>query len=158
MTREIPLTQGFVALVDDEDYERVIAAGKWHASVEAHTVYARHKVRGKQIRLHTFLTGWSLADHINGDGLDNRRANLRKATSVQNACNRRLSSENTSGFKGVSRKTGSARWTARIKTQGKAIHLGYFSTPQEAARAYDMAARELHGAFAHLNFPRIEAS
>lgn len=153
MTKEIPLTKGFVALVDDDDYERVITAGKWQASVDGRRVYARHKVRGRQIRLHAFLTSWPLTDHINGNGLDNRRANLREATSVQNACNRRLGSKNTSGFKGVSWKAASKKWVARIKTHGKATHLGYFSTPQEAARAYDAAARELHGEFARLNFP-----
>jgi len=153
VTREIPLTQGFVALVDDEDYERVMAAGKWQASVDDQRVYARHKVGGRQVRLHAFLTGWPLTDHINGDGLDNRRSNLREATSAQNACNRRLSSYNTSGFKGVSWKADGDRWVARIKVHGTATHLGSFSTPQEAARAYDAAAIEMHGEFARLNFP-----
>lgn len=157
MTRQIPLTQGFVALVDDEDYDRVVGAGGWHARRDKVTVYASRWVPGDGGRrvallLHAFITGFDLTDHINGDGLDNRRANLREATKGQNNVNRRRNSNNTSGFKGVGRNAG--QWRARIRAGGTELHVGYYPTPEAAAVAYDAAARELHGEFACVNFPR----
>jgi hypothetical protein len=154
--REIPLTQGYVAIVDADDYDRVMAAGNWFAVVDHHTQYATHKIRrgdGTRTKqsLHTFLTGWGIVDHRNGDGLDNRRANLRPASVSENAMNRGLAANNTSGFKGVSRKRN--RWQAAIKLDGNTRYLGMFATPEEAARAYDAAAREFFGEFARLNFP-----
>lgn len=155
MTKEIPLTQGFVALVDDADYDRVIAAGKWSAFVRKHTTYGKRKIRvGGQrqgVLMHTYITGWPLVDHIDGNGLDNRRANLRPATSSENSQNRRMRSDNTSGLKGVSLIRG--RWRARIYLDGAQCHLGYFPTPEEAALAYDAAAIKHFGEFARLNFP-----
>jgi len=101
--------------------------------------------------MHTFLTGWPMVDHRNGNGLDNRRANLRPATKSQNGANRLIAASNKSGFKGVDLKKG--RWRAQIKVVGSKIHLGYFDLAEEAARAYDMAAIEAFGEFATLNFP-----
>lgn len=160
MTIEIPLTKGFVALVDDEDAEAVLAAGSWHA-LEAPTVtYAarRDPQPGKNVRvhLHTFLTGLLLVDHANGDGLDNRRANLREATRQQNAQNRRRRCDNRAGFKGVSKVYRRRNlWRAVIHVRGQQVSLGCFRTPEEAALAYDTAARDLFGEFAALNFPRV---
>lgn len=160
-TREIPLTQNRVALVDAVDYDLVMGVGKWYADVHrggrliyaAHNVY-RGPVRIGTERLHTFLTGWPLVDHINGNGLDNRRANLRPATRSRNQQNRSLPSNNRSGFKGVSYARARSRWAAYIRVNGRAINLGRYLTAEEAARAYDAAARELHGEFARLNFPK----
>jgi len=160
MTREIPLTKGFVALVDDEDYDRVMAAGSWRTlSGRCGLMYARRHVRvdGRRVVdevLHRFLTGWPLVDHINGDGLDNRRANLRPATTSQNLANRRIQCNNRSGFKGVGWHTSTGKWRSRIVVDGKRFNLGAFTTPEAAALAYDAAARELHGEFACVNFPR----
>lgn len=160
MTREIPLTQGKVALVDDEDAELVLAH-RWCASKDRTTFYAmrasgsRSDGTRKITRLHTFLTGWPLVDHINGNGLDNRRANLRPASHSENLRNQRLSRANTSGYKGVVWHRASKRWHARIKLNGRTISLKYHATPEDAAHAYDAAAVELHGEFARLNFPLI---
>lgn len=159
--REIPLTRGMSALVDAADYERVVAMGKWGADPSGRTFYARknlHHPGRKQTTLlmHTFITGWDRVDHINGDGLDNRRANLRPATHSQNMANKRRYANNKSGYKGVywSGRPGLRRvWAAAIKQGGKARRLGRFEHPEEAARAYDAAARELFGQFARLNFP-----
>lgn len=158
MTAEIPLTHGVVALVDDEDYERVMAAGKWQAYPSGETAYAKRGVRRpdgvwRLLSLHTFLTGYTLTDHHNGNGLDNRRANLRPATHGQNCANRALQRNNTSGFKGVNWHSHSRKWKAQIRANGTKRHLGVFGTPEEAARAYDDAARELHGEFAAVNYP-----
>ena len=91
MTVAIPLSRGRFALVDDEDAERVIAAGPWHTRLAPRTAYARHNhlVDGRfvTVLMHRFITGWEYVDHINGDGLDNRRANLRQATRGQNLAN-----------------------------------------------------------------------
>jgi hypothetical protein len=157
MNAEIPLTRGLVAVVDVTDYERVMAAGKWFALPSHRTIYARRNVirldgsRGA-VALHTFLTGWELVDHRNGDGLDNQRANLRPATHDQNMGNKRRYSNNTSGFKGVIRHQNRC-WRARIGIDGKKVSLGLYATAEEAARAYDAAAVEAFGEFAHLNFP-----
>lgn len=90
-----------------------------------------------------------IVDHINHDGLDCRASNLRLASPSQSVANRRVQSNNRSGFKGVKRAKGS-KWCARI---GRCENIGSFSTAEEAARAYDQAAFERYGSFACLNFP-----
>jgi len=102
--------------------------------------------------MHTLITGWSFVDHRNGDGLDNRRQNLRPANDSKNQMNARMRSDNPSGFKGVCADR--HRWMARIQLDGRRTYLGYFATPQEAARAYDAAAVELFGEYARPNFPQ----
>jgi hypothetical protein len=159
MSTDIPLTQGLAALVDDEDYARVVAATSWHAYRCGKTFYAKRKVRlvdGPRVNqhLHTFLTGWPLVDHINGNGLDNRRANLREATKRQNGWNRGPNRANTSGFKGVTWNKACRSWQAKITVGGASSYLGLFARAEEAAVAYDAAARDLQGEFAWLNFPR----
>ena len=160
--REIPLSLGLVALVDDADYEAVMAAGPWSARPCGRTVYAQRARRLDDGRptteqLHTFLTGRPYVDHQNGDGLDNQRGNLRPTTHGQNMFNRRLYKNSTSGFKGVTRRRRDGRWQAQIQANKKHRHLGYFDAAEDAARAYDAAARELHGDFAQLNFPQGES-
>lgn len=160
--REIPLSRGLVALVDDEDYDRVTAVGKWYANPCARTFYARknfylgggrHAPRYASLRMHTLISGWGLVDHINNDGLDNRRANLRPATEQQNSKNRQRRSTNTSGYKGAALVKGRGVWRAEIGVGAQRRYLGRFHDPISAALAYDAAARELYGEFAHLNFP-----
>ena len=92
-------------------------------------------------------------DHINGIRDDNRWKNLREATGNQNQHNSKLRSDNTSGYKGVTWRKYRNKYRARIKFYGKNLLLGYFSSPEDAARAYDAKARELFGEFARLNFP-----
>lgn len=158
MSVQIPLTQGLTATIDKADLTRVLAAGKWHAKRDRVGFYAARNIRREDgtrgtLRLHTFLTGWPLVDHVNGDGLDNRHSNLRPATDAQNRQNRRRQANNSSGYKGVDWFKRQGRWRARIKAAGTWYFLGYHDNAEEAARAYDAAALELHGEFARLNFP-----
>jgi hypothetical protein len=98
-----------------------------------------------------------VVDHINGDPLDNRKSNLRVCTQAENLRNRRKRAKPTSSkFKGVSRHTISRQkpWLAKIKSDGKTIYLGTFETEEQAAEAYDRAALERFGTFAHLNRAR----
>ncbi len=154
---EIRTSSGHVALVDDEDAARVLAAGAWHVRRNrSGTLYAqRHVTRdGKRPtqQMHQFLLGCVGIDHRNGDGLDNRRSNLRPATYAQNGANRRLSSHNTSGFKGVVLKKSTGRWVAQIRVAGEQRHIGTYPTAEDAARAYDAAALAAFGEFARPNF------
>lgn len=156
-TIEIPLTRGYVALIDEGDAERVLEH-RWSAVPIGRTVYAQRAVkrsdgRWTSQRLHTFLTGYAVTDHRNGDGLDNRRANLRQATQGQNVCNQQMRSDNTSGFKGVTWFGTRGPWVAQIQHKRKHHSLGFYQDPAEAGRAYDEAARRLHGEHAALNFP-----
>lgn len=163
--REIALTRNMVALVDADDYERVVRMGRWCADPSHQTFYARKNLYTPGSRkltpllMHRFITGWEYVDHINGNGLDNRRSNLRQADHFQNMANKRRYRNNTSGFKGVTRNTGTGRpWRAAIRANNKRRHLGYYDTPELAARAYDTAAIALFGEFARLNFPQEKAA
>jgi hypothetical protein len=161
--RRVKLTQGYYALVDDEDYQRVMAAGPWHAHVHKNSVYAAHtgpRIRQKQkvLQLHTLILNVHHSirvDHKDGDGLNNQKENLRVATRAQNAANQRLRSDSTSKYKGVyEKKIGKnrKRWKAYIRVQGKHVHLGCFATAKQAALAYDAAAVVMFGEFAYTNF------
>lgn len=153
MVREIPLTQGHVALVDDEDYE-FLSQFKWCADTSYGTLYAIRQSQGKSQRLHQLLLpDFPHVDHINGDGLDNRKHNLRGCSASQNLMNRGKQSNNTSGFKGVSWHKVHNKWVAQIKVNGKGRTLGYYGDAVTAAKHYDEAATQLHGEFAFLNFP-----
>lgn len=155
----IPLTQNQIALIDDEDYDRV-AQFRWRATrVEKRFYAARYIKPAKGIYrielLHRFIMGarpGQQIDHINGDCLDCRRSNLRFATDAQNQHNRGKHCDNTSGYKGVDWMKSKQRWRARITAHKQNIHLGLFDTPEDAARAYDAAALIYHRDFAHLNF------
>ncbi len=156
--KEIELTQGYVALVDDEDYERV-SAHKWYAEVYRHNVYAARAVyttnkRRKTVKMHRFILGVIgskvQVDHKDRNGLNNQRSNLR-ITIDQNQQNAGLRKDNTSGYKGVHWNKNRGRWQARIKFRSKHIGLGLFTDILDAARAYNKAALELFGEFALLN-------
>jgi hypothetical protein len=162
--RTIELTQGYVATVDAEDYDRLIDGPKWQARIDYHadggvrTVYAKRNVRRADgtwttQRMHSaLLPDASLVDHIDGDGLNNTRANLRPASGAENQRNASRRRDNTSGFKGVSWDKREGKWRAYIHADGRQRHAGHHADPQTAARAYDAAARELHGEYASLNF------
>jgi hypothetical protein len=154
--KEIPLTKGYTAIVDDEDYERLVSIGKWQVNVTRQHVYAIHSMNRGRLYMHrVVLPSPVLVDHINGDGLDNRRANLRVATPAQNSRNMRPMASSRTGFKGVARQPRSRvnPWRAYIRLNDRAHWLGVFRTAEAAARAYDAAATEHFGEFAHLNFP-----
>lgn len=147
----IPLTHGYATLIDADDEARV-TAHHWYAKVDGDRVIAVTKIHGQKVYLHCFLIGASREchiDHRNRDTLDNRKGNLRPATHSQNMANRR--SWSRTGFKGVHRTA--CGWRAQITKHGRKTHLGVFSSPDAAARAYDEAARRTHGEFACLNFP-----
>lgn len=157
-TTEIPLSRGMVALVDTAEVDRLLQMGSWYAKPSGRTVYAAKNVwrSGKctTIRMHLVITGLAYVDHINGDGLDNRRNNLRPATHGQNMANKRIYRNNSSGFKGVSPHRRTGKWQAAIRVGGRDRYLGLHLTPEEAAHAYDVAAIELFGDFAQPNFPK----
>ena len=147
---------GRVALVDDEDFEMACQRA-WH--VHGHVrpgggidgPYAKANLGGgATIFLHNLITGLRYIDHVNGDGLDCRRSNLRAATKSQNGANRRSSAGSSSRYKGVSARRG--RWQARIRVNGQFVYLGVFGSEEEAARTYDAAALAAWGEFARLNF------
>ena len=158
--KEIPLTRGKVALIDDEDYESVTRF-KWsyHKPVRpTATGYAfrSQKTQGhcKKIYLHRFLLdapkGMEV-DHEDGDGLNCQRHNLRLATSSQNGHNTGPRKNNRCGFKGVRAYKG--KWTARIRINNMEEQIGTFESPEAAAHAYDARAIEAFGEFAGPNFP-----
>lgn len=156
--KEIPLTQGKVALVDDEDYERAMRH-KWFAHKEHRTYYACRNVvqrggsRGIQY-LHNFILGILGVDHKDGNGLNDWRLNLRAATQQQNCfSHRRKKNGASSEFRGVSWVKDRQKWTAHIQINRQQKNLGNFLCEVSAARAYDVAARELFGEFATPNFP-----
>lgn len=161
MARKIELTQGKHAIVDDEDYGWV-SQWKWHvhrSNPGGETFYARCNMGAwpnqKKVYLHREIMkpppGMQV-DHIDGNGLNCTRANMRLATDTQNRYNQRPYSNNKSGFKGVVWNKPTKKWQARIGVNGKKISLGYYDSPEDAARAYDKAAREYHGEFAYTNF------
>jgi hypothetical protein len=163
-TREIPLTQGRVAVIDEEDYGRVsLYSWHFHPANRTNTKnYARARIDGKMVLLHRFILGVppdKVTDHRNRDGLDCRRQNIRVCTRSENACNTTARRTNKTGFKGVHvMKDGRFVAMLRIKDpsapSGKRhCYGGTFDDPESGARAYDALAVRYHGEFAVLNFP-----
>ncbi len=147
--KEIQLTRGKVALVDDEDFE-YLNQWKWHALKGRCTWYAvRSFPKGNCIYMHRILfPGAVQVDHRAGSGLNNQRSsNLRPATGTQNQGNRGLDRDNRSGVKGVYWHKKSGKWMARV---GR-VYVGIFENLTDAARAYNAAAQEHFGEFARLN-------
>jgi hypothetical protein len=149
----VVLTKNRVAVIDAEDIA-LVAGYNWCARQKTRTVYAvRTDYSGEKqstVALHSHILpprdGY-VVDHIDGDGLNNRRSNLRYATVAENRRNSRAAKRNKSGFKGV-RASPTGRWWAAITWDGKRQHLGTFDTAEEAAEAYRDAAKRLHGEFA----------
>lgn len=147
--RFIALTQGQTAIIDTTDFERV-SMHHWYAQFDptVNGFYAARWSKGKQIGMHSFITGYCITDHRDGNGLNNRRNNLRECTAQQNNHNRGKRCISSSKFKGVSWHKRIQRWQASIRKDEKLIHLGYFGKEEEAAAAYRTAALELFGEFA----------
>lgn len=156
--KRIPLTRDKFALVDDEDYP-ILIKYSWQATRMRRTCYAItsmwNKGNQKGVRMHRLILGLTVGnklvtDHIDGNGLNNQKANLRIITNRQNGFNRKPNKNSTSKFKGVCRRAGSKKWGARIQK----THLGYFTNEIKAAKVYDLAAEDRFGELARLNFPK----
>ncbi len=146
---EIELSQGKVALVDPEDYN-ALSKFKWYAHKESGLFYATRQ--SNSIRMHRVITGANVGqevDHKNGNGLDNRRANLRFATRSQNAANSRVV-HGTSGFRGVTWHRGCRKWQAQISVGKQTKYLGVFSNPKEAHERWKIEAEKSFGEFAKI--------
>ena len=159
--REIELTQGKVALVDDEDYEW-LSQWKWHVRQDNEAFYAIRNYPSKTLlQMHNAIweyhygpisEGYTV-DHVDLRSLNNQKENFRLATPTQQNQNRKILSSNTSGFVGVAWHKATNKFQARITVDKKRIWLGLFDDPIEAARVRDRAVIEHYGDFAKLNFP-----
>jgi len=159
--RRIPLTQGKYAIVDPEDYER-LSKHKWYVQRTKQMFYALRRAKGHErakgqvVWMHRYILPTPegmCTDHINNNGLDNRKTNLRLATPAQNARNRRKMAVKTSSkYKGVSYHAGQRKWCAAIRVNGQYKYFGLFQNEIDAAKAYDHAAKKYHKEFAVLNF------
>lgn len=161
MTKSIPLSRGLTTIVDDQDYEK-LSKYKWSAQPMRKKGIGWYAVRtakdscGKYItvRMHRAILNMPLGattDHKNGDGLDNRRANLRVCNSIQNACNREKSRNTSSRFKGVTWDKLRQKWAAQVVRKGKKHFLGRFIDECQAAQAYNEYVSTHYGEFARLN-------
>lgn len=155
---QIPLSKGYFAIVDEIDSDLLHLRWYWHR--QNYAIYStRSGNTFSKTRMHRMilerildrpLSQIEFVDHINGNGLDNRRSNLRLATPSQNSRNSKKPITNTSGYKGVTFCKNTGKWVGQIKENNKNHYLGSYDTPEEAYKAYCIAARELHGDFANL--------
>jgi hypothetical protein len=152
--KEIPLTQGQVALVDDEDFERVNAF-KWYARwlTQTKSFYAARNTGPRRNRKMILMARFIMntpkgmeCDHIQHNTLDNRKNNLRNCTRSQNSMNKRLRSDNTTGFKDISKNNGS--YLTQVWANGRYVYCKCFPTLEEAIAARDEAVKKYHGEFA----------
>ena len=152
--KRIELTQGRFAIVDADDFD-MLSRFRWRLLRSGPNRYAINCDDGRIVRMHRLILRppknlW--CDHINGDGLDNRKCNLRVCTPTQNSRNARPRENCTSKYKGVHFSRIKKKWIAKInKSDGRTIHIGSYDFEQDAAIAYDDKAIELFGEFAWLN-------
>lgn len=156
---KILLTRGEFAKVDPEDYIW-LSQFRWHCKTNKNAIYAVRNIsengKSKRIFMHRLIMNTPphlVCDHINHNGLDNRKARLRNCTISQNNANSRSARGASSKYKGVSWSKRRRKWSAYIKTGGIQKNLGCFVDETDAAKAYDEAAKKYFGQFAALNFP-----
>lgn len=152
---EIKLTETSIAILDDDDYNKLYVY-YWYLAKNG---YAMRRINpgyrtNKRIYMHHEVLNFPNIeiDHKNGNKLDNRKSNLRICTSSQNKANQKLREDNRSGFKGVCWHEGGQKWMARIQVNNHNIYLGLYNDIKEAACVYDLAAVQYFGEFARLNF------
>lgn len=158
--REIQLTQGKVAFVDDEDFNELMKY-KWYTLKHRNTFYAARGIinngKWKVQLMHRLIMGDNLEkpmiDHKDGDGWNNQRYNLRPCTNQENQMNRRPNRSCSSEYIGVCWDKPKQKWMARIRINGDRKHLGFFSIEEDAAKAWDNASLERNSGFNRLNFP-----
>jgi len=161
--KQIPLTQGKFALVDDEDFEE-LSQLKWHATELGKNWYAFHsykpdtKLKGKkawtQTSMHRIIMKFPVGlyvDHINGNGLDNQKLNLRLCTPHQSSLHRPNMKRGFSKYRGVCWHKRKKKWQAEIGHRGKLIYIGMYKTENDAAAAYNIEAERRFGDYATLN-------
>ena len=153
--RKIKLTQGKYAIVDNEDYEKLVKH-KWYYCNYGKTGYARRadKVTRKTVRMHHEVLPFEkglMVDHINMNGIDNRKSNLRLVTKSQNMMNSGVRANSTSGYKGVCWAKNYNKWVVHIWKDYKQMFIGHFDDIKKAAKAYNVAAKEHHREYAKLN-------
>ncbi len=159
-TKAIELTQGYYTIIDESDFE-LVSRYSWRVLIQKRRngsikdLYARSRINGKIILMHRFILGLTdpkiLVDHINHDGLNNCRENLRLCTSQQNCRNRQKQPGLSSKFKGVYWDRNRNKWRSSIRVDSKYINLGRFENELDAAITYNKKAVELFGEFAKLN-------
>lgn len=161
--KEIKLTQGKVALVDDEDYERLNkltwCAAKRDGTYYAYTTNLRGK-RGSVIAMHRLIMNTPkglIIDHIDHNGLNNQKSNLRNCTASQNNANRTSKKQGTSKYLGVSFYKPYNKYHVQIRILGKNTHVGYYKNEIDAAIAYNEAATRIHGKYANINYIKENA-
>jgi len=156
---KIPLGKEMFAKVDPEDYIW-LSQFRWHCKTNINAIYAVRTItvagKSKRIFMHRLIMDTPahlVCDHINHDGQDNRKQNLRNCTITQNNANSRSARGASSKYKGVSWNKKRQKWAAYIKKDKKQTRIGFFEDEVEAAKAYDLKAKELFGQYAQLNFP-----
>jgi hypothetical protein len=149
----VTLTRGCVAVIDAADVH-LVEGWNWSATPSKGTFYAQRRTRvdgGRTIMMHRAILGLvdraTHVDHIDGNGLNNRRCNIRPCSIAQNQHNRGMSRTNTSGYKGVSWDAQGKKWGASIRAFGRQMNLGRFNTAEEAHAAYCAAAEKYHREF-----------
>ena len=157
--RKIPIGKGIEAIINESDYLLVSPYTWWIGSGRnSHTLYACATINGHKTKMHRLImnaTKGQIVDHINGCGIDNRRQNLRLCSHSQNSANMFRMALGSSRFKGVSWDKVKKRWFAKITVNYKQIALGRYRTEEDAARAYDAAAKTYFGKFANINLGEL---
>lgn len=153
--KQINLTQGEVAIVDDDDYDR-LSKYKWRLQKNHNCKYAMSGKYPQTLYMHHLIlcaVPGKIIDHVDNNGLNNQKLNLRYCTHAQNMRNRSKYTISSSRYKGVSLVKSTHKWEASIRLDGKKLHLGQYESEEEASVVYDDASRKLHGQFSKTNNP-----